>query len=473
MDYSKGRFLMKEKRNRLLETFDYDVKSYSIQEKPKKMRKQKAIYADQLICLAALVIMSVWKSGARAGVICAVSVIVCMLADMLFCYLSKKTYNPKDLSTIASGLCLALMMPASIEYGLVILGSAMAMGIKHIFGGKDNYIFNPTCVSIAFLTICYPEAMLLYPRVDVQPPVFDAIPQSSLVSGIESYLMKTGTAQSVSPLDVLLGNFVGALGTVHVLVLIVCGICLMCRHSMSILVTLSGLVSFVLLTALFPVYSDIASTLVLEFIGGYLLFGVIFLVSDPQTLPKSVSGKIVYGVLLGILAVLFRHFGKVENSFIFALLIANVLSLGIDGICAAVIGAVRSWLSYLTENMGRYERLSEAAKAGETPRLSDTQEIIVPAENYNMPPIDNKVRKINRKKGNLIANAVAKLVPQRKKPENRGAYLEQLRENKKLKSGSKPQKTPETHSAAAPAAKTAIKQPKKNTDNKKGKSKKK
>ena len=244
--------------------------------------------------------------------------------------------------------------------------------------------------------------MLLYPGRGIKPSVFGAIGSDQLVSGIESYLLKLGTAPSVSLQDILIGNYVGPLGTTHFLVLAVCGICLLARRSSSLLVTISGLGSYCALTALFPVYNSIGDTLALELIGGYLLFGFVFLAGDPQTAPKTTAGKIAYGLIIGIVGCLFRHFGKVEGSFLFVLLIANALSLHLDTVCAAAGVQLKRMFSYLFRNMGRYERLRESAKDGGGKRLSDTMEIIVPPTNYNMPPIDNKVTKIKRKKANLF-----------------------------------------------------------------------
>ena len=84
---------MSEQINELLDKFDGDVKTYY--GGGKKARKQKSIYGDQLICLAALLVMSVWKSGLRALVIAVVITAVCMLSDMLFCKMSGKTYTPR------------------------------------------------------------------------------------------------------------------------------------------------------------------------------------------------------------------------------------------------------------------------------------------------------------------------------------------------------------------------------------------
>lgn len=395
---------MSENTTRLLDKFDGDVKTY-VGMPEKKQRKQKSIYADQLLCLTALMGVSTWQSGWRALIICVLSVITCMLSDMVFCRMTKKVYNPKDLSTIASGLCLGLMMPASVSYGIVFGGGLLAMGIKHIFGGKDNYIFNPTCAVIAFLIICFPNEMLFYPERGVRPEILGTA--TGLVQGIESYLLKIGTAPTVSFTDMLIGNYVGPLGTTHFLILIVCGICLFARRSVSGFVTLFGLGSYFALTALFPVYTSIGDTIKLELMGGYLLFGFLFLASDPQTLPKTASARITYGLIIGIIGCLFRHFGKVEGSFIFILLIANAVSLHLDAVCAAALRSIRRGTAYLFRNMGRFERLkADAESGGSTKKLTDTMEIIVPPTNYNMPPIDGKVTKIKRRKNSFLTRHI-------------------------------------------------------------------
>jgi electron transport complex protein RnfD len=256
--------------------------------------------------------------------------------------------------------------------------------------------------------------MLYYPPVGVQPEVWGEMSVSP-VSGIESYLLKLGTAPAVSFENIMLGSFAGPMGTTHILVIAVCGVCLLLRRSMSLFITVFGLGSYCALTALFPVFSNIGDTLLLELSAGYLLFGFVFLASDPQTLPKTVPGKIVYGIVIGIIGCLFRHFGKVEGSFIFVLLIANALSLHLDDACAYVGSGVKRAVGYLRDNMGRYEALRDSAENENRPKLTDTMEIIVPPTNYNMPPIDNKVTKINRKRSNIVTRYVDNLRIKRKK----------------------------------------------------------
>lgn len=372
-------------------------------------RKNKSIYADQLICLVALVGMAVWRNGPRALMICAVSLLVAVICDAIGCKMSKKTYNPKDLSTFVSGLCLALMMPASIGYGYVAFGAALAMGVKHIFGGKDNYIFNPACLSFAFLVICYPTQMLMYPKIGEYLPVFGNIDPAALSSGMESYLLKIGTAQELSSLDVLIGNFIGPIGTVHVLVLTVCAVCMICRRSLSPIVTIVAFSSFIGSSFLFPTYDNISTALIVELISGNLLFGLIFLANDPQTLPKSILGKVYYGLLLGILATAFRHFAKVETSFVFVLLLANAFSVHIDLFADRTIVISRNLVRYLRKALGSFERVKKDVQSGnDVKSLYDTQEIIVPLMNYNMPAIDSKVIKAKKQRTKPVENAAKK-----------------------------------------------------------------
>ena len=368
-------------------------------------RKYRSVYGDQLVCLCALLIMGVWRWGWRALVICVISVLVSMIADWLCCRLTKKTYNPKDLSTVVSGMCLGLMMPATVGYGYVAFGGALAMGIKHIFGGKDNYIFNPACLSYTFLAVCWPSQVLMFPRLGEQIPVFGEY-GGAVYSGLESYLVRLGTIQELSASDVLLGNFIGSIGTTHVLILAVCGVVLMCRRALSPTISFVTFGVFMAGAFLFPAYDNINAAIVIELICGNILFGIIFLASDPQTMPKTFLGKIYYGIIIGILLVIFRQLTQTEASFVFVLLIANAVSLHIDRFADSTIASVKRLARWMKNSSGSFERVRNQAQTEEeeTPArsLGDTQEIIVPPVNYNMPKVDNKIIKAAKKPPKIV-----------------------------------------------------------------------
>lgn len=395
-------------------------------------RKFHSVYSDQLACLCALLVMGVWRWGVRALVICGLSVLVSVFSDWLCCRMTKKTYNPKDISTIVSGMCLGLMLPATVWYRYVIFGAAAAMGIKHIFGGKNNYIFSPACLSYAFLAVCWPSQILMFPQLGENIPVFEAY-TGSLTSGLESYLVHLGTAKPLSASDVILGNFVGPIGTTHVLVLAICGICLMCRRALSPTITLVTFGSFLAFSFLFSSYENLENALVIELVCGNILFGMIFLASDPQTLPHSPLGKVYYGIVIGILLVIFRLLTQTESSFVYVLLIANAVSLHIDRFADRTIVVAKNTLRWLKNNSGSFERVRKEAQQGEKKSLGDTQEIIVPLMNYNMPAVDNKIIKAAKKSPKIVKGEND--IPVRK--ENKEGFLTSLRKNMRTKNSVK------------------------------------
>lgn len=368
-------------------------------------RKYHSVYGDQLVCLCALLIMAVWRWGLKALLMCALSVFVSVFTDYICCVMTKKTYNPKDLSTYVSGMALCLMMPATLPYRYIVFGAAFAMAVKHIFGGKNNYVFNPACLSFAFMAVCWPSIVLMFPKIGDEIPLFGNY-QGTLSSGLESYLVKLGTAQALSVEDIFLGNFLGPMGTTHVLILMVCGVCLMFRRALSPTVTLTTVAAFVGISVLFPVHDDVQLSIVIELICGNLLFGLLFLASDPQTLPRSTLGKIYYGIIIGVLMVIFRHLTNTETSFAFVLLIANAVSLHIDLFAEKTIESIKHLIKWIKTTSGSFERVrSEAQKEmppEEKKSLGDTQEIIVPLMNYNMPAVDNKIIKAAKKPPKIV-----------------------------------------------------------------------
>lgn len=428
-------------------------------------KKYRSIYGDQLICLCALLIMAVWRWGLRALVICGASVIVSVIADRLFCKMTGKTYNPKDLSTVVSGMCLGLLMPAAADYGYVVFGAALAMGIKHIFGGKNNYIFNPACVSYAFLAICWPSQVLMFPKIGDNIPVFGSY-TGTLSSGLESYLVRLGTAQEMSISDIFLGNFLGSIGTTHVLILIVCGICLICRRALSPTVTFVTFAAFAAGSFMFPMYDNVNASIVIELICGNILFGLIFLANDPQTLPHSFLGKIYYGIVMGVLLVFFRHMTSAESSFVYVLLIANAVSLHIDLFADKTIVVIKNTFKWLKNSSGSFERVRKEALSGEKKSLGDTQEIIVPLLNYNMPAVDNKIIKASKKPPKIVRDKNNLPVRKENRSENKESFLSGLRKNLRAKNASSTAKTEEKKSVKTPRP---IKQPRKNDNNKSGK----
>lgn len=354
-------------------------------------REPRSVYLERLIFLAALTVLSMRMQGARAAVVCALSVILCMAADALCCKMRKIKYNFKAPEVPFWGLAAALMMPASVPYSLVLQSAVICVVIgKHMFGASDNIVFCPPAISTAFLMICYPAEMLYFPKYNEHYPIFGEF-EGTLTRSLE-YSLKAGFLPSGSFGDILLGSVAGAIGTIYIPVILVCGICLVIRRGNSLCAAAACLGVCGIMAFFFPRASVNGWTSVFyELTSGYLMFGTVFLAAEPYRLPKRTMGRALYGAVLGYVTMTFRLFGQTEGSFLFALLITGALNSSFDRIVENLAYWKKTYVNSFEKNKTQIEN-------GSTPKLGDTQEIVLPDKyRYNMPPIDGKIKRKRKK----------------------------------------------------------------------------
>ena len=63
--------------------------------------------------------------------------------------------------------------------------------------------------------------------------------------------------------------------------------------------------------------------------GGFL-FGTVFMATDPISAAKTVPGKWIYGLLIGIVTVIIRGFALFSGGMMFAILMGNIFAPIID-----------------------------------------------------------------------------------------------------------------------------------------------
>lgn len=347
------------------------------------------VYFERFVFMALLLIPAFFHTGARSAAVCVFSVLCCMLADFICCRVRKIPYDVKDSSVLFWGLAAAMLMPVSMPYLLAALSAVICVVVgKHMFGGGENVVFSPAAISAAFLIICYPSDMLYCPRVGEIMPVFGEY-SGTLIRSVE-YGIKLGNVPAVSQIDLLLGSAPGSIGAVNILVVLVCGVCMVIRRSTSMGAVVSCAATVSLLAFAFPrIPVSPAESVFYELSCGYLLFGIVFLSAEPYLIPKRRAARVIYGIVLGYTVMMFRYFGQAEGCFVFALLITNALSNCFDTIVENVI-------YWKTTYISSFESSKEEALKGGI-KLTDTQEIVIPEKyKYNTPPIDGEVKRHRR-----------------------------------------------------------------------------
>lgn len=354
-------------------------------------REPNKVYLERFVIMATLLVLSTRLQGWRALAVGALSVVLCMAADVVCCLIRKIPYTPRDMAVPFWGLAAALMMPVSVPFVLVALSAVICIVVgKHLFGASDNIVFCPPAIAVAFLIICYPSELLYSPKYGERIPVFEEY-GGALTRSVE-YSLKLGNTPSGSMWDILMGFVPGAIGTAYILVILVCGICMIIHRSNSGCAAISCLVTAGVLAFFFPRISVSGMQSVFyELSSGYLLFGTVFLAAEPYRMPERAMGRVIYGMVLGYITMMFRFFGQTEGSFLFALLITGALGSSFDRVVENIVYWKKTYVN-------SFEKSKTQVQRGEI-KLTDTQEIVLPEKyRYNTPPIDGEVKKKRKRR---------------------------------------------------------------------------
>ena len=137
--------------------------------------------------------------------------------------------------------------------------------------------------------------------------------------------IKLGGLPYISTFDLLLGNHAAAMGSAFVLVILSVGLFLLATKRITWHVPVSFLVTCSAISLAFPrIYGvSVLDSLKYEILCSAIVFYAVFMLNEPATTPKKPAAKLIFGVLTGVLTMLFRYYGSYEIGGCFALLIVN------------------------------------------------------------------------------------------------------------------------------------------------------
>ena len=258
--------------------------------------------------------------------------------ELLFNYVSKQPFTVGNGNAALIGLLLAMVLPASAPWWIVILGTFLAIVIGiHIFGGIGANPFNPVALAVAILMVSYKT------HLD-----FDA----GLVNFSLDFPMSTyplGALKAFGPsaiehlpaMDLLMGLQVGGLGSGCGLAIIIGGIYLILRGIIRWEISVSFIVGVFVCAMLFNLADPTRyASPVFHLLSGYTLIGAFFLATESTTSPVNVIPMFLYGALGGIMTVLIRNIGVWIDGVVFAILLINLINPLVDKIRPKAIGKV-------------------------------------------------------------------------------------------------------------------------------------
>lgn len=290
--------------------------------KKSPLADRRSFSLDLLAMLALPVVSSWYFYGAGALKLILISVIVCVICELLGRKLLKQPATITDLSAVTTGIILALMLPANAPLWIPVIGGIFATAVAKLpFGSVEKLPFSPAAASFAFLTICYPDIIFNYPRISAVSAALSSTSGSSLAAMLAKNT--SISLSSVKAIDIVIGNFPGPMGAGCIIILAGSAIYMLIRRT-KLFITVAGFLSGAALAAIcVPRVTNLFTSLVLELCAGYMIFAALFLVTEPGTQPKKPLSRLLYGFTAGLACMLMRRFGAFEECSCFAVLIVS------------------------------------------------------------------------------------------------------------------------------------------------------
>ena len=254
-----------------------------------------------------------WFGFMRMLPMLAVSYIVGLGIEFTFAQIRHHEVNEGFLVT---GFLIPMIVPVTTPLWQLALATAFAVIIgKEVFGGTGMNFLNPALVARAFLFFAYPTRMSgdnVWIAADLwgTDAITSATPLAELASGIQP---------SASALDMFIGTIPGSTCETSVVAILLGAIILLLTGIASWRIMLSVILGGGLMGLIFNLLSTtsylIPQTSLLPYfqlpfyyhylMGGFA-FGAVFMATDPVTAAQTNVGKWIYGLLIGIFAVMLR-----------------------------------------------------------------------------------------------------------------------------------------------------------------------
>ncbi len=291
-----------------------------------------------LYALVPIMLFSIFLFGWRVLSIILISNTFAFITEYMF--IRKKKFGKITTSALVTGSLLALTLPPTIPIWITAVGSIVAVCFgKMVFGGFGMNVFNPAIVGRTFIYISFPNAMTtqwLQPFTKF-PGGFTTWQNSDLITTATPMIEFNNAAKFTELPQLFLGTIAGSMGETSALIIILAGIYLIITKIAKWQPILSVLVSFTLFTLLFYRTNPLPFLL-----SGGLMFGAVFMITDPVSMPKNKTAIWIYGILVGFLTIFIRKFSLFTEGFMFALLLGNtfmpIIEFGLNQAKATVNG---------------------------------------------------------------------------------------------------------------------------------------
>lgn len=273
-----------------------------------------------IIALLPASLFGIYNFGFSALLLIVLTILSCVASEWVFNKITKRKQTIKDLSAVVTGLLLALNLPPTLPWWMAVLGGVFAIVVvKCLFGGLGQNFMNPALGARCFLLISFTGPMTTFANSRYyisqgMDAVSSATPLAALKAG-----------ETVNTMDMLIGRIPGTIGETSVIAILLGAIFLILMGVIDLRIPGTYIVTFVIFIILFGGHGLDGNYIVAQLCGGGIMLGAFFMATDYVTSPITPAGKIIFGIVLGILTGIFRIFGASAEGVSYAIIFSNLL----------------------------------------------------------------------------------------------------------------------------------------------------
>lgn len=262
-----------------------------------------------------------------------------------------------DSSALLTAILLAISLPPLSPWWMIVLATTFAIIIaKHLYGGLGHNPFNPSMVGYVVLLISFPEKMN-----DWLPPynlllhstsffddisliftgnTIDSMSMQQLCNTIDGItqatplnrLKKTNLQTNVSFVNGYSLDLSTDLGWISANIsFLIGGVYLIWRKIISWHIPFSFLATILTASLIYQWLTPLVYVSpLLHLFSGATMLGAFFIATDPVTTATTNKGRLIFGILTGLLVWLIRTCGSYPDGVAFAVLLANTCMPLID-----------------------------------------------------------------------------------------------------------------------------------------------
>ncbi|MBQ8192890.1 MAG: RnfABCDGE type electron transport complex subunit D [Bacilli bacterium] len=269
--------------------------------------------------------------------------LVCIIVEYIFYTIKKDKKSFYELFTksyaIIPGVFLGLIISINTSIYMLVIGAIIASLSKLLMGGFGKNKLNPALVGALFITVIFSSLTGGY----LNPYEIDTISSATPLSNMTASSYVVTYDNIVSPygslLTFLFGNIPGAIGETCSFLCIIALIYLSYKKIIKWRIPVSYILSVAVISLIICLTKDIGLWFILfNLLSGGLLFGAVFMATDPVTSPISHLGQVVGGIILGIITMIIRYLTPLPEGVLISILIYNLLTIVINNLTIKLYG---------------------------------------------------------------------------------------------------------------------------------------